>query len=143
MKSSVAPLQIGRPILSNPDFFGWFVACGFDEKRIPSLHATVAYSRAPVDWNVEPFLPRDGELRLTDTKREIRIFGGSHVVLTIPSASLSERWRELTNAGASWDFDDYVPHVSLGDPNDLSGKELVAFMGPIVLGGEYRRSANA
>jgi hypothetical protein len=56
-------------------------------------------------------------------------------VLMFASSQLYWRHREIVEAGASHDFPDYTPHVSLTEsPVDLSGVE--PYRGRIVLGPE-------
>lgn len=70
-------------------------------------------------------------------KRAVERFDGGAVVLRLDSPELQRRWRELRDAGASWDYPDYRPHVTItydGDGVDLDAVEPYA--GPLIFGPE-------
>ena len=65
------------------------------------------------------------------------------VVLKFTSPELQARWKQYRDAGASWDYDSYTPHVTLtydGAGVDLSKVE--PYTGPIDLGPEKQEPLN-
>jgi len=132
-------LQIGRKVVPNEEFTDWFLKSGFQRSNLESLHVTIAYSKTPVDWSAPVFEPKNGSLQLAaDPFRSFKVFDGFLKVLTIQCSTLSIRWSELCAAGASWDFDNFIPHISLGVETAKS-QELRPFQGQILLGPEYRK----
>lgn len=83
------------------------------ESEIPldKFHATIAYSKKKVDWNAIP--AKQDELVLdSDPHRGIENFGEA-VVLLLNSDELQSRWKEFIQNGASYDYDEYRPHITL------------------------------
>lgn len=86
-------------------------------------HVTVAYSKTPVDWAKLPDDwfgggDEDGNLRVKPGgMRMMERLGAEDpraaVVVQFSSTALSMRWRDFCEAGASWDFEDYQPHVTI------------------------------
>lgn len=106
------------------------------------LHVTIAFSRTPVDWIKmgSSWADFDGKgvgnmVVTAGGPRVVEPLGDKTAVLMFASSDLSWRNREMREAGASWDHDDYQPHISLtGEPVDLSKVE--PYRGKIVLGPE-------
>ncbi|CAN7169879.1 DUF1073 domain-containing protein [Brevundimonas sp. LjRoot202] len=137
-------LYVQRKLLNAAEFIAWAKDQGF-ETTTPAddLHVTIAFSRAPVDWmkagqtwgnekdgklTVEPGGPRLVE-KLGDKGAVVLLFGSSEL-----------SWRHETirrEAGASWDFPEYQPHVTItyaGADVDLSKVE--PYRGKLVFGPE-------
>lgn len=105
------------------------------------LHVTLIYSRRPVDWleagNANEWgEDKTGGLTIpAGGPRVVEPLGDKTAVLMFASSELSWRHRRLVEAGASFDYDDYIPHISLTESEvDLSKVE--PYRGPIVLGPE-------
>ena len=59
------------------------------------------------------------------------------------SSALTARWQEFRDAGASWDFPGYRPHISItydGAALDLS--KVAPFMGQLIFGPEVFAEVN-
>lgn len=136
-KANVAPLYVYRRVLNAADIIEWAKANGF-EKCVPpeEMHVTIAHSSDPVDWaaagdSFDSLIAEGG-------KRSVVPLGDKGaVVLKFQLGELDDRWQEFRDAGASWDFPGYQPHVTLtykGAGVDLSGIE--PFDGPIKFGPE-------
>lgn len=114
-------LYVSRRLLNAEQIIAWAKAQGFESTLTPEqMHVTVAFSRQPVDWLK---VPTDW-WSTPDSSGEITIpAGGARiveplgdkgaVVLLFSSSHLSWRHNDIKAAGASWDFDDYQPHVTL------------------------------
>lgn len=107
------------------------------------LHTTIAYSRTPVDWMTiaaDWTREENGGLKLPPGgPRVVEHLGdGGAIVLFFNSWELSHRHGEIRQAGASWDYDKYEPHIALAydaeHAVDLSGVE--PWTGEIILGPE-------
>lgn len=129
-------LYISRRLLNEGAVRAWAREQGF-ESALPAgdVHVTIAYSKEPVNWSaIEP--DRDA-LAVQGGARSVHQFDGGAVVLTLESPELQRRWQELRDAGASWDYPDYRPHVTItysGVPADLSAVE--PYRGPLIFGPE-------
>jgi phage-related protein (TIGR01555 family) len=130
-------LYVSRDVLNGAEIVAWAKAQGFTSTLPASeMHVTITYSRAVVDWmqmgsswEDEVKIPRGGA-------RLMEKFGGATVLLF---ASNMLRWRhdEMVDKGASWDHDEYQPHITIsyeGAPSDLSTVE--PYQGEIHLGPE-------
>ena len=132
-------LYVRRDVRNAAAIIAWAKSQGFTSTLDASdLHVTIAYSRVAVDWmkvgeawNSEMKLP-DGGARLVETLGD-----RGAVVLMFASAELKWRNESIREAGASWDFPEYQPHITItygGAPTDLSAVE--PYRGEIVLGPE-------
>lgn len=129
-------LYVSRRLLNEGAVRAWAASQGF-ESALPTgdMHVTVAYSREPVDWS--KIEPDQDAIAVQGGARSVRQFGEGAVVLTLESPELQRRWQELRDAGASWDYPDYRPHVTItyaGAPADISAVE--PYSGPLIFGPE-------
>lgn len=63
------------------------------------------------------------------------IFGDGTTVLEFNCSALTWRHREILEAGASWDWPEYQPHISITkEAVDLT--KVKPYTGPIILGPE-------
>ena len=69
-------------------------------------------------------------------KRSLKKFGDA-VVLSVPSTWLSKRHEQFRTIGASWDHDEYRPHVSITwSVGDFDWEAVGPYAGRIELGPE-------
>lgn len=137
-KAAKKTLYVSRHLLNGDELIAWAKEQGF-RKTIPAgqLHVTVAYSRRALDWSkVKPDM---GELRVPPSKnRTIEPLGDQGaVVLLFQSAELQERWKAIREAGASWDYPGYRPHVSITYADgDIDLDAIEPFTGELRFGPE-------
>lgn len=124
-------LYVRRDLLNGGDLVKWAKAQGFKSTLEPSdMHVTITFSRRPVDWM------KMGESWSGDNKGELVVkpggarmvekLGASAVVLLFACSELSWRHEDMVHNGASFDFDQYQPHVTIsyaGAPADLTKVE--------------------
>lgn len=144
--STPRTLYVRRDVVNAKDILDWARAQGF-KTTVPAdkLHVTVAFSRTPLDW------VKVGEAGCwgQDDKGQLTVAPGGPrlverlgprqeaIVLMFASSALSWRHEDIKRCGASWDFDDYQPHVTVSwDAADLDLKAVEPYRGPIVLGPE-------
>lgn len=132
------PLYVRRDVVNVDEIVAWA-----RKQRLPGLqpdlHVTIAYSRQPLDWmKIEGEWNQDDKGQITIKPGGVRIvepLGDRSAVLLFTSSELSWRHQSIIRAGASHDYDDYQPHISLtGEEVDLTGVE--PYRGRIVLGPE-------
>lgn len=132
-------LYVCRKVLNVSEIKAWATSQGIGEFE-DDLHVTIAYSRTPVDWikagNATEWGEADGKLTIpAGGPRVVEPLGGMTAVLMFASSALSWRHEDIKRAGASFDYPDYQPHVSLTKaPIDLGKVE--PYRGPIVFGPE-------
>lgn len=134
------PLYVRRNVLNAEQLIEWAKAQGFPTTLPPEeMHVTIAYSRTPIDW-----------MRIGEAYEEaVRIPPGGPrvveplgpkgaVVLFISSSALTWRHEEIRRAGASWDWPDYSPHISItyNGAGALDLGSIEPYRGEIVLGPE-------
>lgn len=142
------PLYVSRKVKNVADLKAWAKSQGLPELQ-DDLHVTVAFSRVAVDWIKMGQDYRDfngkgtGELVVSaGGPRVVEPLGDRTAVLMFANSDLSWRNREMRDLGASWDYEDYHPHISLtGEPVDLSNVE--PYRGKIVLGPEIFEDLSA
>lgn len=143
------PLYVQRKLINTAEFTAWARSQGFDSITDASeLHVTVLYSRAPVDWM------RMGESWNSNAKGEITVQpGGARIVeplgdkgaivLLFNSSELSWRHRSMVDAGASHDWDDYQPHVTITyNGGELDMSKVEPYRGKLVFGPEIFEELN-
>lgn len=120
---------------------GTYVAANFSEDSVKALtklqeeigvpnpvspedfHTTIVYSRIPIEWET---MDHDVPAKVVG----YRVFetGEDHtkcLVLEIDCPSLTERFEESMEKGASFDFPSYIPHITLSyDIGDFSIDDL-------------------
>ena len=112
------PLYVRRDLLNAADLIAWAKAQGLETTLTPEdMHVTVLYSRTPVDpmamgetWGSET----DGGLIVkAGGPRALERFGEGALVLQFASWSLTSRHADMIRAGASHDWPEYAPHVTI------------------------------
>lgn len=139
-------LYIHRPLLNAEDVRKWYKDQGLD-KLVPAedMHVTICYSKTPVDWmkvGNDWTSNADGGLNLPEGGARLHeLFGRDTKVLALlfSASSLSWRHEDTKNAGATFSFPTYEPHISLHwlSPLDLAAqREFIATLKPYT--GELR-----
>ena len=132
------PLYLSRKVTNGDDIAEWAKSQGFTSILDPKdMHVTVAYSDAPIVWDDLGESFKTITVRKPST-RSIQLFDGGAVVLTIENGDLARRWQEAIDAGASWKYEDYSPHITITyeGADDLVLENVKPFDGPINLGKE-------
>lgn len=111
-------LYVSRKLLNGAEFIAWAKSQGFETTLdAADLHVTIAFSREPVDWMKVGEAwggDRDGKLTVNPGgARLVEPLGDKGaVVLLFNSADLAWRHMAIREAGASWDWPEYQPHVT-------------------------------
>lgn len=137
-------LYVQRKLRNAAEFIAWAKSQGFGTTTpADDLHVTIAFSRTPVDWmKAGESWNNDKNGTLTVTPggaRMVEPLGDKGaVVLLFNSSELSWRHEAIRrDAGASWDFPEYQPHVTItyaGGDVDLS--KVTPYPGKLVFGPE-------
>lgn len=141
--SKPAPLYASRPVTNAQAIIDWAVSQGF-KSTLPAsdLHVTVAYSRDAMDGSAVPAGAKS--LTVAAGKRTVEPLGDEGaVVLKFASDDMQARWKQYRDAGASWDYESYTPHITItydGKGVDLS--KVKPYAGPIELGPEKQEALN-
>lgn len=145
-------LYVQRKLLNADDVIAWAKAQGF-ETTLPAadMHVTIAYSRAALDWmkvdsddwNQEKdgtIAVPPGGVRLVERLGD----GGQAVVLMFGSSRLAWRHEQIVNAGASWDWPEYQPHITItwAAPADLDVSKIEPYRGELLFGPEIWQEVN-
>lgn len=120
----------------------------YQEKfRIPNplsadkFHTTISYSRVPIEWEPREDLQDDPSAEVVAgglTVFESRKDSTRCLVLLLDSDYLQERFDTAIEAGATHDFPDYKPHITLSyDIGTLDIKRLPVPEVELVLSHEY------
>ena len=130
-------LYVSRKVVNAAEIIAWAKEQGFTETlEADDLHVTVAYSRTPIDWM------KAGESWTEEVEiapggpRMMERFGEARVLL-FASSLLSWRHEEIKRAGASWDYPEYQPHITISYAEKAPDLAAVKpYAGKIVLGPE-------
>lgn len=142
-KAEPQTLYVHRPLKNGAEFIAWAKAQGFGPTlTAEDLHVTIASSRAAVDWGALEL--HTNTLVASGGARTVKPLGDKGaVVLRFDSDALQSRWQEFRDAGASWDYEGYQPHVTItysGSDVDLSKVE--PFTGALEFGAEVFAPVN-
>lgn len=138
-------LYVSRKVLNADDIIAWAKEQGFAKALLPpDMHVTVAFSRQPVDWmKAGSAWAENDKGQLTIKPGGARLVerlgaNGQAVVLMFSSSELSWRHEDIKrNAGASWDWPEYQPHITISyDAGDMDLSKVVPYAGRIELGPE-------
>ncbi len=128
-------LYVYRKVMNADAILSWAHEQGFtDLLDAEDLHVTLAYSRSPVDWiKMGQAWDDDVEVK-SGGPRVVEELGGGAKALLFAHASLYWRNKEMREFGASWDWPDYQPHITLtyGDMPE----NVTPYTGEIILGPE-------
>lgn len=132
-------LYMRRHVRNGADIVRWARSVGFTQPMDPErMHVTVVYSKTPLDW-MKVGAAWEAELKIpAGGPRVIERFGdGGAIVLAFASLELQWRNERAREAGASFDYDEYQPHITISwlDPT-LDVDKIEPYQGEIVLGPE-------
>lgn len=136
-------LYVRRDVTNAAELRTW--AKGQGLTLVDDPHVTIAFSRTPIDWMKVPpddwsdngdgsMLIPPGGARLVE-----RLGGEGAIVLLFNSWRLGYRNQRIIDAGASSDYDEYQPHVTIVYDKELSLDAINAiepYRGKIALGPE-------
>lgn len=135
-------LYVHRKVLNAADIVAWAKAQGFDA-TLPAadMHVTIAFSRTPVDWmkaGADWAGDENGKIKVVPGgARIIEKFDGGAVVLLFNSSQLAYRHECIKEAGASWDWPEYQPHITITyNAGDVDLSKVEPYRGAIELGPE-------
>lgn len=138
-------LYVCRKLLNADEFIRWAKGQGFDTTTpADELHVTICFSHTPVDWLKVGSSPwsEDEQGRITVKPGGARIVeplgDKGAVVLLFTSWELSSRHGEFRQAGASFVFDEYQPHVTITyqAPAGLDLDKVEPYRGRLIFGPE-------
>jgi phage-related protein (TIGR01555 family) len=144
-------LYVQRKLVNAADVIAWAKGQGFETTlTADEMHVTVCYSRDPVDWMKvgEPWNQDDkGQLKIPPGgARMLDEFGSlqTATVLLFSSSALCWRHEEIARAGASYDFDEYQPHITItyDAPDALDLSKVEPYRGELVFGPEIFEEIN-
>lgn len=133
-------LYVNRPLKNAAALIEWARAEGFKATTLApdDMHVTIAYSREPLVWPPA----QEGDVGTAGGgKRTVERLGDAGaVVLRFEAPELSARWQELRDAGASYDYPEYKPHVTFAispdEPDDIDLAHVKPYAGPLEFGPE-------
>lgn len=141
-------LYVSRKVTNGGEIVAWAKSQGFTS-TLPAedLHVTIAYSTALVDWM------KVGESWSGDSKGLLKVapggarlldkFGEGAVVLLFNSSELAWRHMSIIEAGASWDWPEYQPHITFTyEPGSVDLSKVDPYRGAIEFGPEIFEELN-
>jgi hypothetical protein len=136
-------LYVSRDVLNGADIVAWAKEQGFPVTvGADAMHVTIAFSRNPVDWmkaGSDDFGPHGDDPGVTIPAGGARLIQklGDAIVLLFNSSRLGWRHEAIKQAGASWDHDEYQPHITITwEAGDFDWSKAEPYRGKIVLGPE-------
>lgn len=146
------PLYVRRDVINTKEILTWanaLVEAGIiDESELTKpadMHVTIAYSRTPVDWmKMGENWDQDKDGNVTIAKggpRLVEPLGGQGaIVLMFSSNALVWRNMGMRERGASWDYEEYQPHITIAyttkPVSQIDIDSIMPYSGEIKLGTE-------
>lgn len=135
-------LYVSRKVVNVSEIKAWARTQGITIPADQELHVTLIHDENPIDWakvEADWTNSEDGRLRIPPGgARSLEMFGKDSdskvAVLEFVSRALGYRREEFLAAGASADFAEYRPHITLG-PGPIP-PTATPYQGAIVLGPE-------
>jgi len=141
--SSFAPLYVSRKLLNPGPLIAWAKEQGFTSITPGGdMHVTIVYSKAAVDWFAMGTDYRDTVTVTAGGPRFVEVFGhgskDSAVVLRFDSSDLRWRQSEMIERGASTDYPEYKPHITISydGAGELDISKIEPFTGELRFGPE-------
>lgn len=136
-KAEPRTLYVRRDLKNADELVRWAKGQGFKTTlSADDMHVTVCYSKEPVDWfrawqdGPEIKVPKGGP-------RQIAKFGEGAIVLLFASDQLQWRHQHFMDIGASFDFNEYQPHVTITyEPGDVDLEKVEPYQGELQFGPE-------
>lgn len=132
-------LYVSRKVLNAQEILEHYKAQGIENLvAVGDMHVTIIYSREPVDW-MKMGASWNGELTIVaGGPRIMDLFGPDKntVVLTFVSGELNYRHEDMVSNGASWDWPEYQPHISISFDFDGDIEAVEPWTGEIKFGPE-------
>lgn len=132
------PLYVRRDLspASTTALKAWATKQGFKDIQT-EFHVTICYSRDPVDW-MEMDADDWGDNQLVIRKGGPRVVEKLGGVIALLFASRRLRWRheEMKARGASWDYEEYQPHITITTNTDVDLSGIDIFQGELTFGEE-------
>lgn len=137
-------LYVSRKVLNVKAIKDWAESQGLTV-TIPDdeLHVTIIYSKALVDWMKIGEAWNDEVTVQAGGPRIMERFNDA-LVLSFASSCLKWRNEHMVDCGASTDYPDYQPHVTLsyGENQEISLDDIEPYQGEIKLGPEIFKEIN-
>lgn len=134
------PLYVSRQLLNASELADWAAQQGFaNTLPLDEMHVTVMYSKRPVNWfAMSDGFASDEVVVSPGGPRMVEALGNEGAVaLVFQSPDLQWRHRSMREAGASWDYPSYLPHVTISyDAAGLDLAKVQAYQGRLVFGPE-------
>lgn len=133
------PLYVSRKVTNAAEILKHYASQGIQGLvDAADMHVTITYSRSPVDW-MKMGSAWDSKLAIeAGGPRVMEAFGPDKDTAVLSFASNNLKWRhdEMIEFGASWDWPDYQPHVTIA--HDFTGdiESIEPWTGEIILGPE-------
>lgn len=139
------PLYVSRKVTNAAAIIKHYASQGLQGLvDAADMHVTITYSRSPVDW-MKMGSAWESKLAIeAGGPRVMEAFGPDKDTAVLSFASSNLKWRhdEMIEFGASWDWPDYQPHVTIA--YDFAGdiESIEPWTGEIILGPEIFEPIN-
>ena len=130
------PLYVYRQVLNGQAIKDHYEAQGVKVTLdVDDLHVTIVYSRRAVDW-LKMGSPWEAELKVPEGGPRVMQQFNDAVVLSFANSELEWRQDRMVREGASFDYEEYTPHVTISYGEDVDLGTIEAYQGEIILGPE-------
>ncbi|WP_261330781.1 hypothetical protein [Rhizobium leguminosarum] len=107
-----------------------------ESTRARTPAASAPYSKQPVDWFERKLVATAGNQRGGPRQMEALGQSGEYYALLITANELKWRHEAMIELGASWEWPEYQPHISIQIGGDIDLSKVEPYHGKIVVGPE-------
>lgn len=130
------PLYVYRQVMNAKTIKEHYEAQGVKVTLdVDDLHVTILYSKRPVDW-LKMGSPWQAELKVPAGGARVMQQFNEAVVLSFANSELEWRQASMVREGASFDYTEYTPHVTISYGEKVDLDKVKPYQGEIVLGPE-------
>ena len=104
------------------------------------MHVTIAFSKKKISWSTLTTDDSSMDLDLEDAKIQ-KLWEA--IVIKFQSKALKTARTKYVDAGATWDFETYQPHISISYNSDQDISKVGTFSGKASFGGEIMEEVKA
>lgn len=134
-------LYVSRSVTNAKDIIKWAKAQGIkDLIKADEMHVTIAFSKKKVVWS--KLTADDSSMEISLENAKVQKLGDA-IVIKFANKDLKAGWKKYIDAGASWDFETYQPHISVSYNADQDISKVGTFSGAVSLGGEIMAEVKA
>ena len=127
-------LYVSRSVENAKEILKWAKDQGItDLIKADEMHVTIAFSKKKVAWDDFKVNDKSIDVSLENAKVE-KLWDA--IVIKFENKDLAKDWKKYVDGGASWDYETYMPHISVSYKADQDISKVGSYSGKVSFGWE-------